>query len=148
METNFEEIFNYAAKHEKNLISFINKTDEKIYDNLDKKLVSNLIENAEKNIRIFEKAISESPESVRTKTVKNVIVDDFMIFIPSDIDLDHQSILLLVMKYLDNISRLLKLIIKNVTDAKLEKSFESVIAEKTRFKERIEPIYDKMVLSH
>lgn len=148
METNFEEIFNYATKHEKNLISFINKVEEKVNTILDKKLINNLLENTEKNVRIFEKAISESPESIRTKTVKNVMLEDFMIFIPSDIDLDSQSILLLVMKYLDNLSRLLKLVSKSVTDANLEKNFEFIITEKIKFKERIEPVYDKIIINH
>ncbi len=148
MDTNFEEIFNYASKHEKNLISFINKVEEKINKILDKKLINNLLENAEKNVRVFEKAISESSESIRIKTLKNVLLDDFMIFIPSDIDLDGQSILLIIMKYLDNLSRLLKLVAKNVPDSNIEKNFEYIIAEKTKLRERIEPVYDKIVISH
>lgn len=148
MEAIIEEILNFAIQQENKIIALADNIETIKLNAIERKLIDDLRKIAEKNVLFFERSHSELAESVRVHPIHNLILDDFNVDVSEEIVKDHPALLILAMKFLTNFIRLFTKVLDHVNDNSLKKNIPLLIDEKQKLKNRLEPIYDGIILKN
>ena len=146
MKETAKSIIKFIIRLEKKLLSIVQNIDDKELTVIEKNVLRDLLRTTEKNITVLERYSYGLAENIKKLSIENLILDDFNIDVPNRNSFNYQAHLIFIMKIIDNCTQLLTILIRKCNDNMLKKMLEDLINEKIQLKQRVESIYNKIVI--